>query len=115
VYQGTQPTLGAYRKPPQGLISNIPDAAMQNAARNAAMRYARMRLNQMMAVISALPPELQAQIRAANQNPNLAAGYRGVSGRFADASRAAGYQDPRYYLRYVLPAMVQRNAQNLLR
>jgi len=112
VYQGGQPTLGAYQHPGnQGAL----DPYMVGQAHAAALRYAQARFAQMRAVLTALPPELRAQVLAAQQAPDMAAAWRNYSGQFANASRQAGYQDPRYYLRYVLPAMVKQNAQNLLR
>jgi len=112
VYQGGQPTLGAYQHP--GNMGAL-DPYMAGQAHAAAVRYAQARFAQMRAVLSALPPDLQAQVLAERGAADPAAAWRAYSGNFANASRAAGYQDPRYYLRYILPSLVKRNAQNLLR
>lgn len=101
------PTLGAYHTHSYAPLPPGQDpaviAARQNQIHNQATAYATQRFNQMRRIAHALPPELQAALRAALQNPDAAAAWREYSGHFAAASLAAGYQDPRYWLQVVLP------------
>jgi hypothetical protein len=111
VMQGGQPTLGAYHMHDYGpaLPAGTDPAIL--AARQAQMHrqaqaYALQRFRQMQRISSQLSPELQAALHTAMAGPDAAAGWRGFSGQFAQASRAAGYNDPRYWLQRVLPAAV---------
>jgi hypothetical protein len=110
VVQGGQQTLGAYQKPSQAAQIAQMDPAMQAQMKARAAAYARARLAQMQRVISQLPPEMQAQLTQAQGGVDPAAAWRAISGSFANLSRQKGYQDPRYYLRYVLPELMRAQA-----
>lgn len=116
VYQNVggqrQPTMGAYQQPVQaGAVAQM-DPAMQAQMHARANAYARARLMQLQKVALQLPPELQAQLGQAQQNVDPAAAWRGISGAFANLSRQQGYQDPRYYLRYILPGLAAQSNQH---
>lgn len=106
---GDQPTLGAYRRPPQAAQVAAMDPAMQAVMRARALAYARARLSQLQKVAGLLNPEVQGLLQQ-NQNPvDPAAAWRAISGAFASQSRQAGYQDPRYYLTRVLPEIIRQH------
>lgn len=107
VMQGGQQTLGGYQQPAQAAAIAGMDPAAQAAVRARANAYARARMKQMQRVASVLPPELQKQLASSQRQIDPAAAWRAISGAFAAQSKQAGYQDPRYYLRYVLPALLQ--------
>jgi len=112
VMQGGQPTLGAYHTHQYGQLPPGSDpsivAARQAQIHQQAVAYAKLRLQQMRAIASMLPPQLQQQLAAA-QGPNVdaAAAWRAISGAFANTSKQAGFTDPRYYLLRYLPEQMR--------
>lgn len=106
VMQGGQPTLGAYSH--GGNTGQITDPAALAEAHAAAAKYARTRFAQMQKIAAMLPPEMQQQLAAAQRGVDPAAAWRQISGAFAQLSKTQGYQDPRYFLRYVLPEQLRQ-------
>jgi hypothetical protein len=62
--------------------------------------YATQRLNQLQGVLDYLPPELKQAVQGVSM-VDPAAAWRSLSGGFSSASQAAGFQDPRMWLRYL--------------
>lgn len=103
---GYGPTLGAYSSGDANYYG-IPGQQAYLARQQAARSYALQRFAQMRRVMGLLSPDLQGQIRSGLSASDPAAAWRAYSAAFAQASRAAGYADPRYYLTYVLPEQLR--------
>jgi len=106
VMVGNQPTMGRYNRGPGAAQVAAMSPEDQAAYHARALAYARARLQQLQSVASLLNPNLQTMLQQ-QQNPvDPAAAWRAISGAFAAQSRQAGYQDPRFYLRHVLPQIL---------